>query len=457
MNEQREQHFPSYLPLLGHNLLPSDKEDEIRQHVTTCASCQADLRSYQMLDEGLRRIYAGSPSLAPTVADVLHFVDLHEAETSDTNSTVVPVAATRKWFSSVIAGIVVVTLLAAFGGLLWHRAQSGSGSGHSVPFTTFTIGGALMTDDQNGWAYGSYVTHVATGTDKTVPVLFREQNGKWSRVSFPHSTTTCGDPWTLPNVSGIQLADDCQHYWRYGTNGWIATSIPSTINGSIVELNAFFAANDIWAVSNKTIFHYDGTQWNPQTLPLPTGMNLTTLHMVSPQEGWAIIGPAKQDNPALDFTYSIMHFQHQQWSVAHTFTNVILGRITTNQNGSVWVTGLSSNEGQGPVVFHLNAGSWSMVDTTPFTQAMPIKSVDMITLVFSSSDTDVWLVFAIGPDFASLWHYDGVQWKSITVPTNLRPSTNAFCIVRPNDVWLANGVGLVHYKDGTWSSIQISA
>ncbi len=109
-------------------------------------------------------------------------------------------------------------------------------------------------------------------------------------------------------------------------------------------------------------------------------------------------------------------------------------------------------------VLHYTGGRWMQVQTS-------IRG--LITAIKMLSPTDGWAIgsWAFGTRF---YHYDGVSWREVTLPTsveqqvNFQPNPNAISVVSPTNIWFAGNdqdghATILHYDGSHWTQQETPA
>ena len=178
-------------------------------------------------------------------------------------------------------------------------------------------------------------------------------------------------------------------------------------------------------------------------------ITLTSISMVSPDEGWAA-GSISGSPQAI-----LMRYQHGAWTIIAKPAGLGLraGIIQVDMLSATDGWALSSveipaNDGQGTttpggVILHYNGTAW--IIATPQARA-PLLHISM------DSATDGWIVGQNG----LLLHYDGRAWNE--VHDSGFASLGAVTLIdalSPRDVWVNAGNGLAHFDGNHWSRAPI--
>ncbi len=267
--------------------------------------------------------------------------------------------------------------------------------------------------------------------------------------------------------------------------------------------------NDIWALSDKDVLHFDGTAWSSAgTLnpPLPglrerqffslggtkeTNLWVSGSSYVKPQVYeswfWHFDGKTWSQTPyatlARDFyrqaramwgagsslwsvgdTGTLMHYQDGIWKldpqsgrgvlwfenpgVGREFIRYLVNRVNLR---SLWI-GSPTNIWAGGYhegVLHYNGTTWKQFYLTRLTYQF-----SAVTGIWGFGEDDVWL---ISQENGEIFHYDGQEIKKVHQETEGKP-LKLFDIwgANPNEIWVAASLGrLLHYDGTSWQIFKI--
>ena len=116
-------------------------------------------------------------------------------------------------------------------------------------------------------------------------VWVRSGNGTWDFTAFT-TNTVCFSVWAASSSFALAIGDTCS--WRYDGANWLVQSAPlggtrrwNAIDGFSPTF-AFAAGSEL---NQSSIARWDGTQWNPVTVP--NIGELREIDVVSPTLAWA--------------------------------------------------------------------------------------------------------------------------------------------------------------------------
>ena len=176
--------------------------------------------------------------------------------------------------------------------------------------------------------------------------------------------------------------------------------------------------DDIFALSNRAVHHYDGTNWTP-SLTVAAGQNLTSIWGSGPSDVWTV-GPAGL-------------YQYTGAWTQPAAPPGALQQVWGTSAGDVWLFGAQG-------AFH-GPGTW--------TQELAAPGATW-TSVSGPAPNDVWAVRG-----NELWHWDGTVWVSEPIP-----STNLVAVSARNasDVWVtAANAHALHWDGTAWTDSFVPA
>lgn len=209
-------------------------------------------------------------------------------------------------------------------------------------------------------------------------------------------------------------------------------------------------------------------------LALPANSVIRSVSMVSPDEGWAagsaMVVSRNPGGGTAPFTVPLMlHYLHGRWSseplpagVTAGFALTSVSMVSPDDGWAVGNTVFSPYvDGYGTILLlHYTGGRWTLTtDTFAAPLALP-------TQIVMRSPDDGWLVGQASRSGAVVFHYDGHIWAPVTAPALASFNPWVAAAASPTAVWIAGtatdftGVGgfdgndpetIVHYDGTTWS------
>ena len=274
-------------------------------------------------------------------------------------------------------------------------------------------------------------------------------------------------------VGPADAAVTCGPSWR---------SVPLPTGLKYPQALAPIAANDIWAVGNRTpsvnsditTAHWDGSSWTLFSTPtLGTGgREMNGADGVATDDVWAV--GAYAATGANRYKTLVEHWDGSKWQVV-TSPNVggsttlnTLTSVDALSRTSAWAVGsyrTPPSPGTDPVrktlIERWDGTSWSVVSSPN-----PAPFGNSLLGVAATGPNDVW---AVGWKISDqglrslILHYDGTAWTEAAVPTvgtgaNILTDISA---VSANDIWASGYYDdgaqqktlTLHYDGSSWSSV----
>jgi hypothetical protein len=495
-------------------LLARDDAARVRAHAATCPHCEAVLAGYSQVDRTLRGLLAGpaahQPRLTEEIMESIEARDHSPAAVSTSAPTRAAMSRLHRLFSpaGAIAAVVLISLGAA-ALFAWHGSLSGHEGGHAPgpPRPTFSpsyMPSAIVAGGANGtWILATYQdalcaqhqyererTPPPTGLSSGMatpdlacaahPLLLRWDGQQWYRVNvhvpassrysmyWQVSVLRSGEAFAANGSSMLHLRNGT---WSVDPvyafpQTWMGAGACSCVN---IESLDMVSPQEGWAAGGfyspataPAIAHYRDGQWTLQSVPdLLTGSYLHSISMASPDEGWAV---GYQANNTETFTE---HYQNGQWTrvdpiyIGGSNTGQVipgsLNAVQTLPDGEAWAVGeLNPSVGPGLILHWVN-GTWHIVDT-----GIPENILHALTMV---SPTEGWVT----GDGNEILHLHNGAWTK-EGQTIHQYVAGPVVMVSPTEGW-AIGTGccggqtqnsnqtlidLWHFHNGTWSKIPFA-
>lgn len=269
-----------------------------------------------------------------------------------------------------------------------------------------------------------------------------------------------------------------------GTPGWEPVDVPSVGVSSEFKAVSGSASDNVWAVGSYQVKeyvpvrplaqHWDGSAWQPVSVPYPDGFNNVVLNDVvdiGPDNAWAV-GTASH-TASLGSDPLLMQWDGTAWtdvkapSPPDSDGVEELHGVDAVAPDDVWVVGTYWPIPDDPyrlitrpVIKHWDGETWSLVPT-PDLERAELRAVTAV------SATNVWAVGVHDGQPLAL-HWDGETWNRVRLPTPApeRDTTRLYDIeVAPSgEIWASGrssadfkGQGyLLHYQNGTWQEVRNS-
>ena len=213
---------------------------------------------------------------------------------------------------------------------------------------------------------------------------------------------------------------DAYHGWAvgdYGTlmawngNTWEKSSLPQIDLFSSIDA---LTPNDVWAVSNNHIDHWDGANWT-EFIPQNT---MQVVHMVTSTDVWA-------------GGWGIYHWDGMEWKNVPEPSHDYIQDIDMVDASNGWAITYSG------VILHWDSVSWKIV---------PAPQIDTLNDIEMNGPNDGWVV-----GLKTILHWDGSEWTDASILENT-PNLFGVSIVSTNDVWAAgDNANFIHWNGTEWT------
>lgn len=529
--------FAPLLPVLD-DLTDTRLAHDTRAHLAECAWCRAQRATYDRFDAALRLHFA--PDAVPILSDNVMrtlmsdsrddvpIVALETASTEedgDVEITVSPLpippqlpkTPKRSWRlvtgAAGMAAVLVISLLAGLIFVSHGRPLAPSTNKHAthtpgiVPGSQISLMAIGMSSPADGWAMGSKMAANANGGSSQDPAyVLHYTGGRWVEVQTEIHAWISAIKMLSP-TDGWAVGTDVYHY--DGVT-WREVKLPVMTQFNAIDV---VSPNDIWLAGdgkwtgspdgNTTILHYDGSAWTQQATPrLGDFFSISSLSMVSAQEGWAV-GSAQVsgDKGYYPPTGAILHYMNGTWHLAKTLPGIDMrtvsmasatdgwagGNLVTLSKTGPMPSGQSPFETNTPRLWHYTGGQWIEASSLLPDQPPGSPLTGDVTSITMVSATQGWLFVAweMGNSLdesrvsvtPSLFRLEQGRWVSVRTPTVQQRRIAAVwqvVFVSPDEFWgvgsstwwtgipLGTGSGyqptvtplIVHYKNGSWDVIE---
>jgi hypothetical protein len=259
-------------------------------------------------------------------------------------------------------------------------------------------------------------------------------------------------------------------------------AVPSPGYGPLVGVAAA-GANDVWAISDSTVLHWDGQGWSPTptatpaTSPTPTptpnlnaGYGARHYHGLAARASNDVWTSGHVDawpiyNPSAAF---ISHFDGTAWHDVYfgspTRREIAPGggsiidstfyAVAPVGAGEAWAVGRRDNYGQpsGTLAAHCTPAGCDHVGATIDPGGYP-PSPKTLRAVASSAPDDVWAVGA--NDYVSggslIVHWNGSAWAQVPAP-DIGRLTGVTAPAR-DDAWAVSSTAMIHWDGSAWTVV----
>jgi hypothetical protein len=290
---------------------------------------------------------------------------------------------------------------------------------------------ALSPFVPDGWAVGS--PSAATFDE------VRRYEGGVEMILTSGAVSGFSGLWgTAPgNIYAVDLAGQVLHFdgaaWRIEATG-LGDRTPSDYGRSLRDVWGS-RADDLWAVGERIVAHYDGLGWT--ALADEVG-RYRSVWGSSSQDVWAV-GSA-----------GIGHWDGVTWTRDGTMTGIWLEEVSGSGPTDVWAVGHSAETWGSGVVLHFDGVSWTHAE--PAANLPPLFGVSVLP------SGEGWAVGGglraggSGTDSLIL-HFDGATWSTESLSDGAPiPWLTAVLAVSADEVWAAAGHVLRRSRAG-WTEV----
>jgi len=196
-------------------------------------------------------------------------------------------------------------------------------------------------------------------------------------------------------------------------------------------------ASEIWAVSDSTFAHWNGSTWTPVALP-QTNNVYRAIWLSGPGEGWA--GGDYGDYAQLT---------GGAWTdKGHASNGYAYYGIWGSSAQDVYMVGNGhsiANVGDPLLVRHYDGTTWTDISST----IDPNKAMLPLHAVWGADASHIWAVGEGG----NVVYWNGSLWTSLLTGAGTSETLQAVWGSGPRDVWIAGTAGVRHFNGTAWSQI----
>lgn len=327
------------------------------------------------------------------------------------------------------------------------------------------LNGVAVVSSNDVWAVG-FSPHPSGTPLYIRQTLIEHWNGNhWSVVPSPNpagktwvvlngvAAISANDIWAVGHSgdpSSIPLQTLTEH-WDGTRWSIIPSPSPGTYNGNVLNAVDGVAANDVWAVGwyqsgptgqegGALTLHWDGKAWT--VVPNSSRWPLYGVTAISSNDVWAV---GEQ---------SILHWNGASWSNV-SFppppgdSYQILKGISGTSASDIWAVGYSQSSyfygyRYYPLAYHWDGTRWNLIPNA--------GNIDeYFFAVTAIAPNDVW---AVG-DNGQTQHWNGASWSRVAAPyPGLGGRFNAVAAASASDIWAVGYYIDGNYNDGyqnlTW-------
>jgi hypothetical protein len=434
--------FVDLLPLLGAGTLGEQEEHRLRLHLANCAYCRLQQSTYDRMDLGLRRAFGAPATLPLSPEEILALPEEQQHVMPGAASGPVLFQPTqgrhpRRAVSLLSALAAVLLIIVVVTAIVMSRAAQPN-TGTPPQVTSSSTPAPVPTE----------TAYKPTPHDGLRAVQMLSPTEGWA----------VGSSYVAPSATGVLIL-------HYHNGQWRRVPVPSNAQLGVPAANlssiAMVSADEGWAVGggfsssdsnyvpSAFILHYSGGRWTRYG-SLMRDAELSAVQMLSPTDGWiggSSGGPDVVANPA---TSLMLHYDGTRWIPVQVPPVVSITRLDVLSATDGWATGEDK-------ILHYDGQQWTIFQEVPQVTGLAMDSAS------DGWATSIPLYDVLGTVF---WHYNGKQWvKSTTVgESSVSTGAEAFSMDSATDGWAVGGqapdnstVGIafyVHYSQGHWTIAQ---
>lgn len=222
-----------------------------------------------------------------------------------------------------------------------------------------------------------------------------------------------------------------QEGWAYGSRGIVLhyTTPPGEtaptwqpaayLEDSLIALS-MVSPTEGWGIIGRRIYHFKDGDWENAQVP---GL-MNDIFMLNEQEGWAV----GEDGV-------ILHYRRGKWQVVSSPTDTRLNSIAMLNEKEGWAVGVGTHGG----VLHYRDGQWELATNNFYEEFHDIEFV---------SEDEGWVVGG------AILHYQKGDWQEV-ITLDIRKKLYDISVVDANEAWAVGMNGTIyHYKDGQWQEVD---
>lgn len=286
---------------------------------------------------------------------------------------------------------------------------------YSWSIDTLAFPNSAQTLMNDLWGSSKKDVYVVGHNDRAFGDMWRYNGTSWTDVKLKVSQGgNIQGSISLSAISGISGSN----IWAVGDKNFINQSPPPNfIDSSLIihfdgttwneisferrkRLADVFvkSSNNIWAVGDTTIYHYDGVRWTREYVPLVTPPNSSLfISKIVSNDNTAYASGSIHNNITGDEVNYIFKRDEKGWSILNSSTTRTDFGTTT-----LWISPSGKLYSAGRGIFTWNGSNWINIffSTTRFSE------------IYGISDTNI---FAVGINGTSgtVYHYNGQDWKKL--------------------------------------------
>jgi len=354
-----------------------------------------------------------------------------------------------------------------------------------------------LTSPTSGWAVGGIFSLKPADQPSHQSVIEQFKDCRWSPVGptlpgvglFSISMTSPDDGWIIGTNDGTDDKAGYSVLLHLVAGRWQLVPVPQAANTSFNSLS-MLSATEGWIIGSPTtsmpgqpdnpiLLHLHNGHWSAVTIPFARP---TALMAMSPDVAWVASGTEP--------TNELFHYQQGKWTSVPVPSGMNIYSLHRNGPDDAWATGQlqSSSTPSGanpsgytlsPALLHFNGTSWSLVALNGLQNPMCRTCLEDLHML---SANEGWAVGTVDIEEGTptvpavifplhrvtlLQHYVAGRWRQVALPDAPLADITSFSCASPDDCWAlgasvtvvpdAGGfmffypTSLLHYYNGRWT------
>ncbi len=240
---------------------------------------------------------------------------------------------------------------------------------------------AIASDDV--WAVGTHGNNLQFST-----ITMHWDGAAWSVVPSPNPGGDLIDE--LHDVDGAATDDvwAVGEYWdanlyprpmilHWDGSAWSIASHNCDPSTPLLGLSVL-AADDIWAVGDSSICHYDGVSWQEVPSPQPQfneiGYPLHDVDGIPGGNAWAVGARIIDQGKYVVFNALVEVWNGSQWAAIYNVPGTLLYGVEALAANDVWAVGTNS---VGTLILHWNGAAWESVPSPDPENGGAVNGIDV--------------------------------------------------------------------------------
>jgi len=244
--------------------------------------------------------------------------------------------------------------------------------------------------------------------------------------------------WGVDQTLVVAVGDQGQILRRDNNGVWHKDRGTSTDTAFFAVTGS--AGNDVWAVGDSRVSHYDGATWTDFTAPQAL-YPLYGVWMSARGEGWAV---GEQGTIAQLTSGSWIDRGNKGAGYAYF-------GVWGSNSSDVYAVGKRPGSGGSSLLFvsHFDGNAWGDITST----VDPQGTVPSLYAIWGSDSSHIWAVGAGMSNGGTVLFWNGATWTHKAAL--IAPSEDYAAIwgSGPNDLWIIGSIGVIHYNGNSWNRL----